>query len=49
MMQKETEKYAGALDSLQTKIIGKGQIRVQQILQLIREFLCSANYYSLKT
>lgn len=24
VMQKETEKHAGALDSLQTKIIGKG-------------------------
>lgn len=49
VMQKETEKYAGALDSLQTKIRGKGQIRVKQILQLIREFLGGANYYSLKT
>jgi len=42
-MEKETEKSAGALDSLQTTVIGKGQI-----LQLSREFLCGANYCSLK-
>lgn len=49
MMQKETEKYSSALDSLQTKIVRRGQIRVKQNFQPVREFLYWANYYSPKT
>ncbi|XP_062483112.1 sterile alpha motif domain-containing protein 12 isoform X3 [Pezoporus occidentalis] len=40
VMQKETERCAGALDKLQTEIMEKGQIRVKQNLQLNSEFVC---------
>lgn len=40
VMQKETERCAGALDRLQTEIMEKGQIRVKQNLQLNSEFVC---------
>lgn len=48
-MQKETENHVSVLDSLQTKIIGKGQSRVKQILQLINQFLCGSDYYVSRT
>lgn len=41
-IQKETGKYAGALDSFQIKMIGKRQIRVKHNLQPIKESLCWA-------
>lgn len=39
-IQKESEEYAGALDSLQIKMIGNGQIRVKHNLQPVKESLC---------
>lgn len=49
MMQKETENYASVSDSLQTKIIGKGQSREKQILQLINQFSCGSDDYVSRT
>lgn len=39
-IKKETEEYAGALDCLQIKMIGNGQIRVKHNWQPVKQSLC---------